>query len=85
VVGRAPGPNEREMQVVRRVARFDAGRSIGMLGAAWDAAVVEYHNRWELAWEETYDTPEYDGCNVRIDPRSTRAEPTSSTSRRCGS
>lgn len=51
------------------IARLDASRSIGMLGAAWDAAVVEYHNRWELAWEETYDT-EYDGCEVRIEATS---------------
>lgn len=52
------------------IARFDASRSIGMLGAAWDAAVVEYHNRWERAWDGTYDTPEFDGCDVRVEPTS---------------
>ena len=41
-----------------------------MLCPAWDAAVVEYHNRWERTWDETYDTPEYDGCSVRIGPTS---------------
>jgi von Willebrand factor type A domain len=50
------------------IARFDASRSIGMLGPAWDAAVVESHNRWERAWDETYDTPEFDGCAVTIEP-----------------
>jgi hypothetical protein len=50
------------------LARFDVSRTIGMLGAAWDAAVVEYHNRWETSWDGTYDTPEYEGCAVRIEP-----------------
>jgi CheY-like chemotaxis protein len=50
------------------LARFDTSRTIGMLGAAWDAAVVEYHNRSETEWDRTYDTPEYDGCEVRIEP-----------------
>jgi Ca-activated chloride channel homolog len=50
------------------IARFDVSRSIGMLGPGWDSAVVEYHNRWERAWDETYDTEEYDGCGVRIEP-----------------
>jgi hypothetical protein len=50
------------------IARFDASRWIGMLGPAWDTAAVEYHNRWELRWNGTYDTPEFDGCEVRIEP-----------------
>jgi hypothetical protein len=52
------------------LARFDTSRSIGMLAVAWDVAVIEYHNRWELAWDATYDTPEYDPCRVRIEPTS---------------
>jgi hypothetical protein len=57
------------------IARFDASRSIGMLGAAWDAAVVEHHNRWETSWDERYDTPEYEGCDVRIEPTEERDGP----------
>ena len=52
------------------LARFDTSRSIGMLAPAWNVAVIEYHNRWELTWDDTYDTPEYDGCAVRVEPTS---------------
>ena len=50
------------------IARFDVSDGIGMLCPAWDVAVVEYHNRWERRWDDTYDTPDYDGCRVRIEP-----------------
>jgi hypothetical protein len=50
------------------IARFDVSDGIGMLCPAWDVAVVEYHNRWERRWDDTYDTPDYDGCKVSIEP-----------------
>ena len=43
-----------------------------MLCPAWDAAVVEYHNRWERRWDET---DEDEGCMVRIEPTSNPGGP----------
>lgn len=57
-------------QLHGELAQFDTSLSIGMLAPAWNVAVIEYHNRWERAWDDTYDTPEYDGCTVRIEPTS---------------
>lgn len=64
------GPVSVRCSLHGEIAQFDAGDWIGMLSPAWDAAVVEYHNRWELRWDETYDTPEYDGCDVRVESTS---------------
>jgi hypothetical protein len=52
------------------LAGFDASLSIGMLAPAWNIAVIEYHNRWERGWDETYDTPAFDGCDVMIEATS---------------
>jgi hypothetical protein len=49
------------------IARVDVSEEIGLLAAAWNAAVVEYHSRWERKWDETYETPDYEGCDVHIE------------------
>lgn len=51
-----------------RLARVDCSRSVHMLATPWDVASVELHERWETAWDETFETPAFDGCNVTIEP-----------------
>lgn len=64
------GPLSVRCRVHGELAGFDASLSIGMLAPAWNIAVIEYHNRWERGWDETYDTPAFDGCDVMIEATS---------------
>lgn len=53
------------------IARVDASRDPRMLGIAWDAAVIEYHARWQRNWNGYgRDDPDFDGelCLMRIVP-----------------
>jgi hypothetical protein len=62
------GPLSVRCNLHGEIARVDASASPAILAPAWDAAVVEYHQRWERSWILSSDDPDsVEHCSVRIE------------------